>query len=37
LAVALQHMPIPVDKADEEQGKAEAEPVKILQQGLTAH
>ena len=37
LAVALQHMPIPVDKAVEEQGKAEAEPVKILQQGLTAH
>ena len=37
LAVALQHMPVPVDKADEEQGKAEAEPVKILQQGLTAH
>jgi len=38
LAVALQYMPVPVDKkADEEQGKAEAEPVKILQQGLTAH
>ena len=38
LAVALQYMPVPVDKkADEEQGKTEAEPVKILQQGLTAH
>ncbi|MDD5266669.1 MAG: endopeptidase La [Methylococcales bacterium] len=37
LEVALQHMPVPADKADEGQGKAEAEPVKILQQGLTAH
>ena len=38
LAVALQYMPVPVDKkADEEQGKTEAEPVKIIQQGLTAH
>jgi ATP-dependent Lon protease len=38
LAVALQYMPAPVDKkADEEQGKNEADPVKIIQQGLTAH
>ena len=38
LAVALQYMPVPVDKkADEEQGKNEADPVKIIQQGLTAH
>ncbi len=38
LAVALQYMPVPVDKkADEEQGKKEADPVKIIQQGLTAH
>jgi len=38
LAVALQYMPVPVDKkADEEQGKTEAEPVKIIQPGLTAH
>ena len=38
LAVALQYMPVPVDKkADEEQGKAEADPVKIIQPGLTAH
>jgi ATP-dependent Lon protease len=38
LAVALQYMPVPVDKkADEEQGKNEAEPVKVIQQGLTAH
>ena len=38
LAVALQYMPVPVDKkADEEQGKTEADPVKIIQQGLTAH
>jgi len=38
LAVALQYMPVPVDKkADEEPGKNEAEPVKIIQQGLTAH
>jgi len=38
LAVALQYMPVPVDKkADEEQGKNEADSVKIIQQGLTAH
>ena len=38
LAVALQYMPVPVDKkADEEQGKNEADPVKVIQQGLTAH
>ena len=38
LAVALQFMPVPVDKkADEEKGKAEVEPVKTMQQGLTAH
>jgi len=38
LAVALQYMPAPIDKkADEEQGKNEADPVKIVQQGLTAH
>ena len=38
LAVALQYMPVPVDKkVDEEQGKADVEPVKIIQQGLTAH
>ncbi len=38
LAVALQYMPVPVDKkADEEQGKNEADTVKIVQQGLTAH
>ncbi len=38
LAVALQYMPVPVDKkADEEQGKTEADPVKIIQPGLTAH
>jgi ATP-dependent Lon protease len=38
LAVALQYMPVPVDKkVDEEQGKADVESVKIIQQGLTAH
>ncbi|MBP1765414.1 MAG: endopeptidase La [Firmicutes bacterium] len=38
LAVALQYMPVPVDKkADEEQGKNEADSVKVIQQGLTAH
>ena len=38
LAVALQYMPVPVDKkADEEQGKNEVDAVKIIQQGLTAH
>ncbi len=38
LAVALQYIPVPVDKkVDEEQGKADVESVKIIQQGLTAH
>ena len=38
LAVALQYMPVPINKkADEEQGQNEADPVKIIQQGLTAH
>ena len=39
LAIALQYMPVPVDKkADkEQQGKNEADSVKIIQQGLTAH
>jgi len=38
LAVALQYMPVPVDKkAEEEQGKNEGDSVKIIQQGLTAH
>ncbi len=38
LAVALQYMPVSVDrKVDEEQGKNEADPVKVIQQGLTAH
>ena len=38
LAVALQYMPVSFDKKmDEEQGKKEVEPVKIIQQGLTAH
>ncbi|MDD1627283.1 MAG: endopeptidase La [Methylococcaceae bacterium] len=38
LAVALQYMPVPIDKkTDDEQGKAETEPVQIIQQGLTAH
>ncbi|MEY3287973.1 MAG: hypothetical protein RLZZ419_215, partial [Pseudomonadota bacterium] len=38
LAVALQYMPVPVDKkTDNEQGKVESEPVKIIQQGLTSH
>ncbi len=38
LAVALQYIPVPVDKkVDDEQGKADVEPVKIIQQGLTAH
>ena len=38
LAVALQYMPVPVDKkADEEQGKNESEPVKVIRQGLTTH
>ncbi len=38
LAVALQYMPVPVDnKVDDEKCKADVEPVKIIQQGLTAH
>jgi len=38
LAVALQYMPVPIDKkTDDEQGKTEAESVQIIQQGLTAH
>ncbi|MDD5579848.1 MAG: endopeptidase La [Methylobacter sp.] len=38
LEVALQHMPVPVPKKDiEEQAKNEAEAVKLLNQGLTAH
>ena len=38
LAVALQYLPVPVDKkADDEQGKNEVESVKIIQSGLTAH
>lgn len=38
LAVALQYMPVPVGKkTDEEQGKNETDPVKIIQPGLTAH
>ena len=38
LAVALQYMPVPVDKkTEEEQSKNEADPVKIIQSGLTAH
>ncbi|MEI6333513.1 MAG: endopeptidase La [Methylococcaceae bacterium] len=38
LAVALQYMPVPIDKKlDEEQVKTDVEPVKIIQQGLTAH
>ncbi|MDD5319368.1 MAG: endopeptidase La [Methylococcales bacterium] len=38
LAIALQYLPVPVDKkADEEPGKNEADSVKIIQQGLTAH
>ncbi|UOA06929.1 endopeptidase La [Methylobacter sp. S3L5C] len=38
LAVALQYMPVPVDKkADDGQGKAESEQVQTIQSGLTAH
>ena len=38
LAVALQYMPVPVEKKlDDEQVKTDVEPVKIIQQGLTAH
>ena len=38
LAVALQYMPVPVNKkAEEEQSKNEADPVKIIQPVLTAH
>ena len=38
LAVALQYLPVPVDKkADEEPVKNEADPAKIIQTALTAH
>jgi ATP-dependent Lon protease len=38
LAVALQYMPVPAGKqTDDEQGKNETDPVKIIQPGLTAH
>jgi ATP-dependent Lon protease len=38
LEVALQYMPVPVEKIDaEEQLKIEAEAVKVTKQGLTAH
>lgn len=38
LEVALQYMPVPVEKMEtEEQGKNEADAVKITKQGLTAH
>jgi len=38
LEVALQYMPVPVEKIEaEEQGKNETDAVKILNQGLTAH
>lgn len=38
LKVALQYMPVPANKAEtEEQGKSEAEAVKIVKQGHTAH
>ncbi|MDI1276353.1 MAG: endopeptidase La [Methylobacter sp.] len=38
LEVALQYMPVPVEKMGvEEQGKNEAEAVKVIKQGLTAH
>ncbi|MCF7966695.1 MAG: endopeptidase La [Methylobacter tundripaludum] len=38
LEVALQYMPMPVEKIEaEEQGKNEADAVKIIKQGLTAH
>jgi len=38
LEVALQYMPVPVEKIEtEEQGKNETDAVKIVKQGLTAH
>lgn len=38
LEVALQYMPVPVEKMEaEEQGKNETDAVKIVNQGLTAH
>ena len=38
LEVALQYMPVPVEKKEaEEQGKNETDVVKIIKQGLTAH
>jgi ATP-dependent Lon protease len=38
LEVALQYMPVPVEKMEaEEQGKNETEAVKVIKQGLTAH
>ncbi len=38
LEVALQYMPVPVEKMEaEEQGKNEADTVKVINQGLTAH
>lgn len=38
LEVALQYMPVPVEKMEtEEQGKSETDAVKIVKQGLTAH
>ncbi|MGR9012431.1 MAG: endopeptidase La [Gammaproteobacteria bacterium] len=38
LEVALQYMPVPVEKVEaEEQGKNEADAVKSVKQGLTAH
>ncbi|MGZ4970026.1 MAG: endopeptidase La [Methylobacter sp.] len=38
LEVALQYMPVPVGKIEnEEQGKNETEAVKVIKQGLTAH
>lgn len=38
LQVALQYMPVPVEKMEtEEQGKNETDAVKVVKQGLTAH
>ncbi|MGZ3954595.1 MAG: endopeptidase La [Flavisolibacter sp.] len=38
LEVALQYMPVPIEKMEaEEQGKSEAEAVKTIKPGLTAH
>jgi ATP-dependent Lon protease len=38
LEVALQYMPVPIEKIDaEEQVKIEADAVKVAKQGLTAH